>query len=127
MGRTARSRQNGEQRLRFTTVTGSSTRATIGNSGVTLITTATGTDYVLYPPEEGVIKTILMNQATTGVFVRACPAGTTTVTFTSTAADNVIEFDAAGQKAITLVGLNSTSWQVLYRNPATTAINVGTS
>lgn len=127
MGRTFRSLKEGMTDLRQSVTRASSTVATISNHGVTLLTTAPGTDYVLAPPAEGVRKTLLMNQATTGVFVRACPAGTTGITFNATGADAVIEFDAAGNKSIGLLGLNSTAWQVLWRHPATTAINVGTS
>lgn len=127
MARTFRSNREGEVELRRTVTRASSTVATIPNYGTSLLTTGPGTDYVLAPPAEGVIKTLLMNQATTGVLVRACPAGTTGITFNATGGDAVIEFDATGNKSVGLVGLNSTAWAVLYRHPATTAINVGTS
>lgn len=105
---------------------GSSTVATIPNYGVTLLTTDLGTDFVLAPPVAGCRKTLIMNQATTGVFVRANVAGSTGIIFGSTG-PTVFEFDAAGDKSVELVGINSTQWHVLSIRPATTAINLGSS
>jgi hypothetical protein len=112
MGRQQRTPPSHEGRLNTAVlVRGSSTVATISNYGLTVLTTDLGTDFVLAAPEQGCVKEILMTQATTGVFVRANVAGVTAVKFGSTGA-TVIEFDAAGDKYVRLVGVNSTHWIV---------------
>jgi hypothetical protein len=64
------------------------------------------------------------------VFVRANVAGVTAVKFGSTGA-TVIEFDAAGDKYVRLLGLNSTAWHVagsaIGVAPGTTAIVIAGS
>lgn len=107
-------------------VRGSSTVATISNYGLTVLTTDLGTDYVMAPPTEGCRKTLIMNQATTGVFVRANVAGSTGIIFGSTG-PTVIEFDAAGDKCVELVGINTTQWHVTNIRPATTAVVLAAS
>jgi hypothetical protein len=112
MGRQTRTPPSHEGKLNTAVlVRGSSTVATISNYGLTVLTTDLGTDFVLAAPEQGCVKEILMTQATTGVFVRANVAGVTAVKFGSTGA-TIIEFDAAGDKYLRLVGLNSTAWIV---------------
>jgi hypothetical protein len=122
MGRQLRTLREGESRLRVPVTRASSTRASIPNYGVTLITTATGTDYVLDPPTEGVTKVLYNNEATTGVLVRANPKGQTGVTFTTTATDIAIEFDGTGDKVVTLLGLSTSRWLITAIRPVSTAI-----
>jgi hypothetical protein len=111
-------------------VRGSSTVATISNYGMTVLTTDLGTDFVLAPPVAGCVKEVVMNQATTGVLLRANVAGVTAVKFGSTGA-TVIEFDAAGDKYVRLVGLNTTAWHVANSQigtaPVSTAIVIAAS
>jgi hypothetical protein len=94
MGRQARTLPSNEGYRRTDVLTrGTSTKATIPNYGVSLLTTDLGTDFVLDPPVEGCRKTLIMNQGTTGVFVRANVAGSTGIIFGSTG-PTIIEFDA---------------------------------
>jgi hypothetical protein len=112
MGRQQRTLPSNEGRLKVDVLTrASSTVATIANYGLTVLTTDFGTDFVIDAPVQGCVKEIVMTQATTGVFVRANVAGVTAVKFGSTGA-TVIEFDAAGDKYVRLLGLNSTAWHV---------------
>lgn len=127
MGRQQRTLPSNEGYLKTNVLTrGSSTVATIPNYGVTVLTTDLGTDFVLAPPVEGCRKTLIMNQATTGVLVRCNVAGSTGVIFGSTG-PTVIEFDAAGDKSVELLGINSTQWHIISIRPVSTAINVGSS
>lgn len=127
MGRQQRTLPSNEGRLKVDVLTrGSSTVATIANYGLTVLTTDFGTDFVLDAPVQGCVKELVMTQATTGVLVRANVAGQTAVKFGSTGA-TVIEFDAAGDKYVRLLGLNSTAWHVTGLVPVSTAINIGTS
>jgi hypothetical protein len=127
MGRQQRTLPSNEGRLKVDVLTrGSSTVATIPNYGVTVITTDFGTDFVLDAPVQGCVKELVMTQATTGVLIRANVATQTAVKFTSTGA-TVIEFDAAGDKYVRLLGLNSTAWHITGLVPVSTAINVGSS
>jgi hypothetical protein len=105
---------------------GSSTVATIPNYGITVLTTDLGTDFVLAPPVAGCRKTLVMNQATTGVLVRANVAGSTGIIFGSTG-PTVIEFDAAGDKSVDLVGINTTQWHITSVRPVSTAIVIAAS
>jgi hypothetical protein len=110
MGRQQRTPPSHEGRLNIDVLTrASSTVATIANYGLTVLTTNFGTDFVMAPPVQGCVKELSMSQATTGVFVRANVAGVTAVKFGTTGA-TVIEFDAAGDKYVRRVGLDSTSW-----------------
>jgi hypothetical protein len=131
MGRQQRTPPQHEGRLNVSVLTrGSSTVATISNYGLTVITTDYGTDFVLAPPVQGCVKELSMSQATTGVLVRANVAGVTAVKFGSTGA-TVIEFDAAGDKYVRLVGLDSTSWIItgsaIGIAPVSTAIVIAAS
>jgi hypothetical protein len=105
---------------------GSSTVATIPNYGITVLTTDLGTDFVLAPPVAGCRKTLIMNQGTTGVLVRANVAGSTGIIFGSTG-PTVIEFDAAGDKSVDLVGINTTQWHITGVRPVSTAIVIAAS
>jgi hypothetical protein len=127
MGRQQRTLPSNEGRLKVDVLTrGSSTVATIANYGVTVLTTDFGTDFVLDAPVQGCVKELVMTQATTGVLIRANVAGGSAVKFTSTGA-TVIEMDAAGDKYVRLLGLNSTAWHITGLVPVSTAINVGSS
>jgi hypothetical protein len=131
MGRQQRTLPSNEGRLKQDVLTrASSTVATISNYGLTVLTTDFGTDFVMDAPVQGCEKRLVMNQATTGVFVRANVAGVTAVKFGSTGA-TVIEFDAAGDKYVRLLGLNSTAWHVagsaIGVAPGTTAIVIAGS
>jgi hypothetical protein len=74
---------------------------------------------------------LLMQQATTGVFVRANVAGVTAVKYGTSTTATVIEFDAAGDKYVRLVGLNSTAWVITGSavgiTPGSTAIVIAAS
>jgi hypothetical protein len=131
MGRQQRTPPQHEGRLNVDVLTrGSSTVATIANYGLTVITTDLGTDFVIAPPVQGCVKELVMSQATTGVLVRANIAGVTAVKFGSTGA-TVIEFDAAGDKYVRLIGLNTTAWHMTGSQigiaPVSTAIVIAAS
>jgi hypothetical protein len=131
MGRQQRTPPSHEGRANIGVLTrGSSTVATISNYGVTVLTTDLGTDFVLAPPVAGAVKELVMTQATTGVLVRANVAGGSGVTFGSTGA-TVIEFDAAGDKYVRLLGLSATAWHVagsaIGVAPVSTAIVIAAS
>lgn len=130
MGRQYRSARQG-QSVAITTVTvASSTLATVPTGrGLSILSTAVGADFTLMPPEEGVEAHVAVGALVTtgGIILRACTAGSTTITFSSTSADNVLKFDRAGPNYVSLIGLNSTRWIVRGLTPVSTAVITGTS
>lgn len=129
MGRQYRSPNRGEGRQSYSVAIASSTAATVPTGGLAILSTAVGADFTLAAPETGVRTDIAVSAlvTTAGIILRACPAGSTTITFSSTSADNVLKFDRAGPNTVSLLGLNSTRWLVTGLTPVSTAVITGTS
>ena len=118
MGRTLRTVRAGESKSFVPGETGT-TAETIPNYGVTYITadTTSATTYVLGAPSSGVRKTLIV----------ACPAGSAAVTVRGSVGTDVkfggsntqVAFTSAQTAVADLVGVNSTSWQILYSTSAT--------
>jgi hypothetical protein len=123
MGRQLRTPPSMQGNLPVTVTRGSSTVATVANYGVTELTTDLGVDFTLAAPESGCLKVVYVRQATTGVLLRANPKGVTAVMYDTTG-NSFIEFDGAGTKVVTLVGINSTQWLISAIAPVSTALNV---
>ena len=118
MGRTLRTLRSGEAK-KFVSGVAGTTAETIPNFGVTSLTanTTTATSYVLGAPAEGVRKTLIV----------ACPAGSAAITVRGSVGTDVkfggsntqVAFTSAATAVADLVGVNSTSWQILYSTAAT--------
>jgi len=118
MGRTLRTKREGEAAYFVPTETGT-TAVTIPNYGVSYITadTTSATTYVLGAPSSGVRKTLIV----------ACPAGSAAVTVRGSVDTDVkfggsntqVAFTSAKTAVADLIGVNSTSWQILYSTSAT--------
>ena len=118
MGRTTRTKRSGEAAYFVPTETGT-TAVTIPNYGVSYITadTTSATTYVLGAPSSGVRKTLIV----------ACPAGSAAVTVRGSVGTDVkfggsntqVVMTSAATAVADLVGVNTTSWQILYSTSAT--------
>ena len=118
MGRTLRTKREGEAAYFVPTETGT-TAVTIPNYGVSYITadTTSATTYVLGAPSSGVRKTLIV----------ACPAGSAAVTVRGSVGTDVtfggsntqVVMTSAATAVADLIGVNSTSWQILYSTSAT--------
>lgn len=120
MGRTFRSKREGEKSLFVGAGAAGSTAVNVPNYGVTELTanTTAVSTYVLGAPDEGVRKTIVIY----------CPAGSAAVTVRGSVGTDV-KFNGATQTQVVgtsaatavvdMVGVNSTKWQILYSTSAT--------
>ncbi len=126
MGRQLRTLPSMQGNPTIPVVRASSTVSGIANYGVTELTTDLGVDFTLAAPEAGCVKVVYCTQATTGVLLRANPKGTSAVMFDTTG-NAFIEFDGAGTKVVSFVGINSTQWLITAIRPVTTALNIAGS
>jgi hypothetical protein len=127
MGRQTRSLRVVEEKFRPLVTRGSSTSATIPNNGVVVLSTSYATDYTLDNPVQGCRVVLYNSEATTGVLVRVNPKGSTVSSIGASTVVYFIEFDGAGDKSVTLEGINSTGWIVSAITPVSTALNLAAS
>jgi hypothetical protein len=122
MGRQLRNKRAGEKELYVASATGTS-KATISNYGITRIT-STGGNYVLDAPVEGVRKTIMVTDATTGTnhVVYGSTDGAATVTFDA-GSNTILTFQATVDCVVDLVGVSSTRWVITNVRPENLAVN----
>lgn len=99
----------------------SSTELTIPNYGITDVSAAAATDWVLAPPDVGVRKTLFSTSSTSVARVVRLSTGTSVVG--NSTAGTIITFQATLDTVITLIGINSTRWIVESVYPPAAAVN----